>query len=362
MWLQRSTSTIPRRSDSKAPRLNVPWAVTPLYPFKEDVVSGRNSAKLVPSTEEEADALYAQECARVATDFFTSHTQKSLTQPLAKNEMFHHYYKKHATILGLAKDLPSSDSDSETDENYSTKIFKRRMHFPIMNKRDEARRQNQAAAGGTQGQDMSEEERLKHKRAQQKPWTYRCPSVNDLGVYSEDPHHEGRLAKVARAAKADERGKKVFPKGFQPDTRYEEPKRIRLSAKEAYVKWMQESRETPTSLPNPWDDRLIAEEESQRLRRRQGPTPEARSRSVLLSPVEQTKQRIAEERAAEGSALGKASRSGKISRLSGHTQRAIEERVAELLSSERESLGRHRQIMDLIHKIPVKDPLNGSTV
>lgn len=342
---------------SGAPSRRTPWAATPLFlPSLDDVASGRNSVNVIPATMAEAQLLHRDECRRAAQDHYATEAQRSGCQPWKKNAAFHHYYKKHMCILGMRRAMESSDSDSETSENYHTKLFKRRMHLPITKQRREADRRaaEEEQRRRLEGLALEEGETLKKV-----PWSYRCPSVADLGVVGDSDGPEANDRKH-RGGEGD-RGRRVFPKGFVEDNRYPQPHRERLRPREAYEKWTHETRDTPTCLPNPWEERVAQQKLEQCARRRCGPTAEDRAHSVLLSPLERTKMIHAEEQLAARSAREQGGRRRAASSLSSATQRQVDRRVEEIHKIHRESLARHKAIMQLIHRVPIRDPLEGST-
>jgi hypothetical protein len=354
-------STSAAAFSSGAPSHRTPWAATPLLlPSVDEALkihsnaTGRRSTA-TNYTAAEIAAIHKQECERVAQEYYSTEAHRSGSQPWKKNAAFHHYYKKHMCILGMRKALgDSSDSDSENSENYQTKLFKRRMHLPVTKQRDATRRaaeeeRNRRSALGLPDDDDNV------SRTQRHPWQYRCPSVAHLGVVGPDDEEAAERGRRHEA----ERGKKVFPNGFVADNRYQEPsKRDTSRGRAAYDRWARETSDTPVNLPNPWEDRVVLEAEEKRLRRRRGPTVEERSRSVLLSPLEQTKLKMEQERKEEAAAARLQRGGGRSSSsLSGATQRQIDHRVLELMRSHKDSMTRHNAIMAMVHRVPIKDPL-----
>lgn len=302
--------------------MKAPWATTTVMPKKlEDVT---NPCATAPETHDVLAARLARERARVAEDVYDTETHRFMSKPhLAKDGSYHHFYKKHMTILGLKKYLgDSSDTDSETSTNYHGKLFKRKVRFPCTERRlEQAKREAERQA------------QLPPK--EKTPWPYRSASVTEVG-------------EATRRTEAL-RGKKVFPDGFEgPDARYEEPKhplprpleRLRVSALE--------TQGSATSLPNPWDARMAAEEA---IPRREKQEQQRRCRTTVLDETfanSSSTRRIA--------AVSPPKRS-----VSSMTSLSIQQRVDELLRSETESLGRHKEIMRLVKSIPVRDPLQGNS-
>lgn len=361
-------STNAAASSSGAPSHRTPWAATPLLlPSVEEAIKmhNTNSTAVVKEkyTAAEIASIHKQECERVAQERYSTEAHRSGSQPWKKNAAFHHYYKKHMCILGMRKALgDSSDSDSENSDNYQTKLFKRRMHLPITKQRDATRRavEEERIRRSALGLPDSDEVKIK------KQWQYRCPSVAHLGVVGDDddvaPNDDAPVAASRQRRNfIVERGKKVYPQGFVPDNRYQEPRRDQPRGRAAYEKWIRDTADTPVNLPNPWEERVQLEAEEKELRRRRGPTTEERSRSVLLSPLEHTKIKIEQERKEELASRrlqDKMSGGRSSSSLSGATQRQIDHRVLELLRSHKDSMTRHNAIMEMIHRVPIKDPLS----
>jgi hypothetical protein len=264
---------------------------------------------------------------------YTTSAQLAMLSGVEKKQAFHHYFKKNMTILGLSKSLDSSDSDSESDSNYKSKVFRRRWHYPFLAAKKEA--------------PPLENEKKTHRETR---WAYRAPSIADVGVYEDDPEHPDRLSTVAaKRAKGTRFSKRIFPGAIRDgrnvveDFRKNNRAPARLSALDEYVTRSRSTADAQCCLPNEWD----AREEQKRLeriaRKQRGPGFDPNAGRWGLSPVEQTRARIAEERA---QSTGPDGRSGGT--ISAMTEGKICRRADELLRDGRESLARHRLIMDVV--------------
>lgn len=256
-------------------------------------------------------------------------SQEALSVGVNVRNTFHHYYKKHMTLLGLRKELDSSDTDSETSDNYQAKLFRRRQH-----------RLKPRAMGS-----LEDAEHARRKALKGQPWSYRCPSFDDIGIQN-----------VERVM----RGKKTV--GF--------PTREQMSAlreRDAH-QWMQRAnslgRKTPlvrlqeaidnsrgerSMFRNEWDGR--EEEEQQTLRRRRH---EFRSLPAAPTPVERAKERMQRAKAEEAErASTRRDRGAKVRSLSSMTTWTMSHELHRIRKDHAESMARHKMVMDCVNRIPI---------
>lgn len=240
------------------------------------------------------------------------HTKQAFQPPGGDvNTRFHHYYKKHMTILGLRKELDSSDTDSENSENFQNKLFRRRRHKlrPVVT------------------QAMREAAALQ-ARKEARPWVQLVAPLDRLGLTPvPDPEEDVRRTVPLRSGKRVNNYDAV-------NEGLEVPVRHRASPLENY-KMNLEAPRCRTSLAGEWDDREVKVQEEKRARKREQLTPPVpRAVSVLEKQKE-----VAQQRRSQSS-------------LSTYTATRIVDTIKRLKREQRESLARHRVILDKIGATP----------
>ena len=242
-----------------------------------------------------------------------SATHASLEETFQGHDAYHHYYKKHMTMLGLRKELDSSDTDSENSDNFQTKLFRRRQHRlkPLVTMRDK----EQAAI---------------EERRRASPWVTRCSSVAELG--DDEPR---------RNVPKRRNGKRVFRDGHASSESIAVPTRPmpRLNARERLAQAVAGGT-TSMVLPLTEGAAVAERRENERLERRRCPPPQPGP-----GPSKHQYDPIKE------SCLGAAP-----PRRSGASQRtllSIERRVAALAKEHAASMQHHRTVMACIHGLPI---------
>jgi hypothetical protein len=245
-----------------------------------------------------------------------AHTRDAGDSAVRTNARFHHYYKKHMTLLGLRKALDSSDTDSETSTNFQTKMFRRRRH-PLKKLQSVAEKEAADLAARTQA----------------RPWQQLVPPLSRIGLTPLPDDDEDRR----RLQDGHHKGKRVTNFDSINEQLDGPPARIRLSAAEQHRIAVSLPR-TRTSIAGAWEQREVMQQTAKVDRRRnERPSP------LMFAPPTATPHPLeAEERRAMAEVADQ--RRSKTS-MGGATAMQITRTVRKLRQDHRESMGRHRMIM-----------------
>lgn len=247
--------------------------------------------------------------------------QEALAAGVNVRDTFHHYYKKHMTLLGLRKELDSSDTDSETSENYTSKLFRRRQH------RLKPRAVHPFEAA----------ERQRREEMAGKPWAYRCPSIDDVGIQNvERPHRGKKTAGFPTSEELSQRRKRDAESHLRQVETHRKTPLMRLH--EA----VEESRGLQSMFRNEWDERQAREDAAIRRRRHDFTPP-----PVAPTPAELTRQRLQQE-------YDQGSGSKSRRSVSSMTLHKMDRELQRIRRDHAEAMTRHKMIIEAVAAIPIQ--------